>query len=76
MQRGSVAGKLQDWVMSRLAASGSGQKMPSVGVCPDRTAPPWGQGVEAMIDLALIIWVASALPIAVLTGYCALGEER
>jgi hypothetical protein len=29
-----------------------------------------------MIDLALIIWLACALPIAVLTGYCALGEER
>jgi hypothetical protein len=29
-----------------------------------------------MINLALIIWVASALPIAVLIGYCALGEER
>jgi len=29
-----------------------------------------------MIDLALIIWVASVLPIAVLTDYCALGEER
>ncbi len=41
------------------------------------TAPRhlWGQGVEAMIDLALIIWLASALPVAVLLGYCTLSEE-
>ncbi len=41
------------------------------------TAPRrlWGQGVEAMIDLVLIIWFACALPIAVLIGYCTLSEE-
>jgi hypothetical protein len=31
--------------------------------------------VEAMIDLALIIWLACALPVSMLIGYCALGEE-
>jgi hypothetical protein len=28
-----------------------------------------------MIDLAVILWLASALPVAMLIGYCALGEE-
>ena len=49
--------------------------MPSLGLCPDRTAPPLGAGREAMIDLAVILWLASALPVAMLIGYCALGEE-
>jgi hypothetical protein len=31
--------------------------------------------VDAMIDLAVIIWLACALPIAMLIGFCALGEE-
>lgn len=34
-----------------------------------------GQGVEAMIDLALmIIWLTCALPIAMLIGHCTLSE--
>jgi hypothetical protein len=34
-----------------------------------------GQGAEAMIDLALmIIWLACALPIAMLIGHCTLSE--
>jgi hypothetical protein len=28
-----------------------------------------------MIDLAVIIWLACALPLSVLIGRCALGEE-
>jgi hypothetical protein len=28
-----------------------------------------------MVDLALIIWLACALPIAMLIGYCTLSEE-
>ncbi len=29
-----------------------------------------------MITLSLIIWVMCSLPVAMLLGYCALGEER
>ena len=65
----------QPKVVSLLANIGCGQKMPSLGACPDRTAPPLGAGREAMIDLAVILWLASALPVAMLIGYCALGEE-
>ena len=42
---------------------------------PDCTAPTSGQGVRAMIDLALIVWLMCAFPVATLVGYCALGEE-
>jgi hypothetical protein len=29
-----------------------------------------------MIDLAVILWLVSALPVAMLIGHCTLGEER
>jgi hypothetical protein len=36
----------------------------------------WGAGKQAMIDLAVILWLVSALPVAMLIGHCTLGEER
>ena len=32
-------------------------------------------GPEAILGLGLITWLACALPVSVLIGYCALGEE-
>jgi hypothetical protein len=32
-------------------------------------------GSEGMLALGLIAWLACAAPVAVLIGYCALGEE-
>jgi hypothetical protein len=29
-----------------------------------------------VLVLCLVLWLACALPVAVLIGYCALGEER
>ena len=29
-----------------------------------------------MLELGLVLWLACALPVGVLIGHCALGEER
>lgn len=34
------------------------------------------EGKKVVITLGLIIWAMCSLPVAMLLGYCALGEER
>jgi hypothetical protein len=35
-----------------------------------------GGGTQTVLLLGLLLWLAVTLPLAVLIGYCALGEER
>jgi hypothetical protein len=38
--------------------------------------PSSGGGKKVVIAVSLITWVMCSLPVAMLLGYCALGEER
>ena len=59
-----------------LASGGCSQELPRLIPCLDGTAPLFEAGSGSMVELTLIAWLACALPMAVLIGYCVLSEER